>query len=241
MTLMAGNIPTSSLTHTGTVRARNEDAVLAMPSSGLWAVADGMGGHDAGDYASECIMRHLEQLAQTTYGSDLVHQVSHALNAANLEIYNYSQANGERRVVGSTIVVLVMEGDKYHCFWCGDSRCYLKRDQQLLMITQDHTEAQEMVDNGLLSPDLVDTVPESNVLTNAVGIGPELSIDYIHDHIYEQDAFYLCSDGVNKVFSDDEIMVALDDSDIERANQSLLANALEQGSPDNFSSIIVCL
>lgn len=241
MTLSAEEIATSSFTHTGTVRQRNEDAILAMPSSGLWAVADGMGGHQAGDYASQCIIEHLQRAGEQAKGAALVEAVTEALNAANLEIFNYSQG-AEHSIVGSTVTVLVMEGEHYHCFWCGDSRCYILRDDQFVALTQDHTEAQEMVANGELSPELADSVPEANVLTNAIGIGPEVSIDYVKDYIYEQDVFLLCTDGLNKVFSDGHLReTLLSGGDVEAINQGWLAQSLKEGAPDNISSIIVSL
>ena len=243
MTLSSDEITTSGLTHIGTVRKKNEDAILSMPSAGLWAVADGMGGHLAGDFASQCIVEHLQKAALAYSGSELVSKAEQALKDANDEIYAYSQSLPDQKIVGSTVTVLIMEGEHYHCFWSGDSRCYLLRESQFVALTRDHTEAQEMVEQGRLSIDLVDSVPESNVLTQAIGIGPDPEIEYITEYIYEQDTFLLCSDGLNKVFSDAVLKRSLlrSQASIEMINQRFFADALQKGAPDNISSIIVSI
>ncbi|GAB1269904.1 protein phosphatase 2C domain-containing protein [Aurantivibrio infirmus] len=241
MPIVTENIETSSLTHTGTIRKKNEDALVAMPKAGLWAVADGMGGHEAGDYASQCIIGHLYQAGLAFNGMNLVNKVPDILKAANLEIFNYARQRDEESIVGSTVTLLIMEGDKYHCFWSGDSRCYLLRENIIKPLTQDHTEAYELFEQGRISADQIETCPESNVLTQAIGIDEIPYIDYTQDYIYEDDRFLLCTDGITKVFSDQKIQMFLQEKNIDKINQGFLNEALEAGAPDNLSSIIIGL
>ncbi|MGK0441366.1 MAG: protein phosphatase [Pseudohongiellaceae bacterium] len=241
MSALATAINSSSMTHTGSVRSHNEDAFLSMPEAGLWAVADGMGGHEAGDYASLCIIDYLRQACLQYQGQQLVEQVPLTLQKANAELCRYAQQLPAGSIVGSTVVVLVLEADRFHCFWSGDSRCYLLRDQQLTTITRDHTEAQDLLAKGLLSAEQAANDPALQHLTEAIGIDVPAFIDYQHDVIYEGDRFLLCSDGINKVFSDPVLAERMLGTSINHINQQLLSHALQVGAPDNLSSIIVSL
>jgi len=241
MAIITDNIATSSMTHTGAVRTRNEDALLAMPKVGLWAVADGMGGHEAGDYASQCIVGHLYEAGSHFQGPALLEEIPRALDMANREIYQYSQQQANGQIVGSTITVLLMENESFHCFWSGDSRCYLARERQFRALTRDHTEAEELIRQGVMTPEQAENSPESNTLTDAIGIDETPHIDYITDYIYEDDRFLLCTDGLNKVFSDIMLSHMIEHSDIDKVNQQFLVEALNAGAPDNLSSIIVSL
>jgi len=241
MAIVTEKIETSSMTHTGSIRKKNEDALMAMPTSGLWAVADGMGGHEAGDYASQCIIGHLYQAGLAFNGKNLVDRIPDILRAANQEIYDYAKQRHEESIVGSTVTLMIMEGEKYHCFWSGDSRCYLLRENSIQPVTQDHTEAMELFDQGLINAEDVETCPESNVLTQAIGIDEEPFIDYTQDYIYEGDRFLLCTDGITKVFPDQKLQTMLQQKNIDKVNQEFLGEALEAGAPDNLSSIIIGL
>jgi serine/threonine protein phosphatase PrpC len=233
-----------SVTHVGTIRTTNEDAILDYTDAGLWAVADGMGGHQAGDYASECIIKHLSSAADNYRGKELVEQMTGILGNAHKAIYQHSQHLSGSPIIGSTIVVLIMEADNYHCFWSGDSRCYLLRHNELTLITADHTEAQEMRTSGDSTEFMSETekVIAENTLIHAIGIDEASPhVDYVKGHIYEYDRFMLCSDGVNKVYTDEEINIYLSHSTATTANENLLNNALLTDAPDNISSIIISL
>ncbi len=228
------------MTHTGSIRKLNEDALIAIPASGLWAVADGMGGHDAGDYASRCLVGHLYEMASRHQGQALVDKVPEAIQNANLELYKLSNTQGNESIIGTTIVVLVLESDRYHCFWSGDSRCYLLRDNQLQPITRDHTEAEALLAQGYT----VDQFPDPTtaaMLTYAVGVDETAHIDYTTDYIYESDRFLLCTDGITKIYSDSDIANKISENNIDQINQQFLTGALDAGAPDNLSSIIVSL
>lgn len=234
-------IETSSMTHTGSVRSKNEDALIALPKAGIWAVADGMGGHDAGDYASRCVISHLYQAALHFNGRDLVNRIPDILQAANSELYTYSHRLQSNKIVGSTVSILILEQDQYHCFWSGDSRCYLMRDNGLRLLTRDHTGAEEMRALGIYSREEIENNPESKMLTQAIGVDPTPHVDYTSDYIYEGDRFLLCTDGLTKIYTDQELADQVEANNIDRINQDFLTGALNAGAPDNLSSIIVAL
>lgn len=219
--MIEGGIASTGVTHEGLVRARNEDSILVAPESGLWVVADGMGGHEAGDYASQCVVTHLQQAARIHSGASLVEHLASAVESANREVYDFSKWQSEDGIVGTTFVALVLEGEHFHCFWTGDSRCYLLRDDRLQMLSRDHAD-----EGGLL---------------HGIGIDPEPFIDYVNGYLYEGDRFYLCTDGINKVITDQQLENTLRQwhEDIDQINNRLVYDALRRGAPDNFSSIIV--
>jgi serine/threonine protein phosphatase PrpC len=241
MPIVTGNIETSSFTHTGCVRKRNEDALLALPKSGVWAVADGMGGHDDGDFASRCVISHLYQLAIKIKGEELVTKLPSAIQSANEEILQESLKDGGDRIIGTTLVALILEQDRYHCFWSGDSRCYLYRDESLSMLTSDHTRAQAMLDEGTYSTYEINKHPAAHALTHAIGVDDDALFDYTDGYIYEGDRFLLCSDGLTKVFNHQQLSQRVAVANIDQINIDFLTGALEAGAPDNISSILVSL
>jgi len=204
----------------GYVRRRNEDAVLDMPEAGLWAVADGMGGHADGDLASQAVVRALAGLGASCAGRVLVERIPAALQQVNAELVWH----GAGKVVGSTVAVLVLEGENYHCFWAGDSRVYLWRDGGLRQLTRDHAVAGGHA---------------RGALTRAVGAEQTLELDYLTDYLYEGDLFLLCSDGLTTVVDDETIADALHRCAPEQVSQRLLEAALRAGAPDNVSCVSV--
>lgn len=211
-------------THKGTVRSENQDAVLCAPHQGLWLVADGMGGHAQGEFASQAITRALAQTAQQLpNATNPVELLYDGINQANQTILQHAQSLGPNQIVGSTIVLLFLHQDNYHVLWAGDSRCYLLRDGHLSALTQDHTDPQS-----------------ENILTNAVGVNAELVVDYHHGILYEDDMFLLCSDGLYKVYSDEVLATTLLQPEHPTKHcEALLTQALQQGASDNISTIIV--
>lgn len=215
-----------ALTHTGYVRERNQDAILDMPEAGLWAVADGMGGHTQGEYASQAIVQSLLQLGAGCSGMRLVRQVPPELQQVNAALLDRANGLGPAQVIGSTVVALVLEGERFHCFWAGDSRLYLWRDGRLQRLTTDHAVRRDEHCGGL---------------TRAVGAAAVLELEYIHGYLYENDLFLLCSDGLNKVVEDELVASMLEAQPPETACSILLEAALARGGPDNISCITVYL
>lgn len=223
--------------HVGCRRKVNEDALLARHDLGLWAVADGVGGHAAGDVASRMVV---EKLGHATVGSKLATRKQAARSAiedANLALWEMARAN--RGTIGSTVVALAIADDGYCCLWAGDSRAYLLRDGKLRQLTRDHSLVQQLVDSGDLEPEAAINHPNANIITRAVGSAPGLEIDCMEGDIRAGDRFLLASDGLTRLMRDDELAAAQDADDLELLADRWVELALERGAPDNFTFLIV--
>jgi serine/threonine-protein phosphatase Stp1 len=237
MTGPALRLVDAALSDPGKVRAANEDSFLAAADRGLWLVADGMGGHANGAWASQAIVEHL---GRATLSGDLDADVTAAadsLHAANARIFGEAQSSGRR--MGSTAAMLLLGAGRFAVLWVGDSRVYLLREGTLHQLTRDHTQVQEMVDRGLLSREEAANHPMSHVISRAVGVGATMDVDVIMDDAAAGDVFMLCSDGLSGVVSDAEIAQVLGSQRPRRACEHLLATCLERGAPDNVTIIAV--
>lgn len=229
----------SALTHVGKVRSVNEDAVLAKPEIGLWAVADGMGGHLVGDVASKKIIEALDSVAARADLSDYVDAVEDAVLDINQNMLEYAQIMFESGTMGSTLVVLLLKDRVGVCLWVGDSRLYRCRSQQLLQLSRDHSQVEEMIEQGLLSREAAVDYPHKNVITRAVGVESQLYVDINLFTAQLGDTFLLCSDGLYNCVSDEEIAEALNLRDTNIITEQLLNKALANGAPDNVSVLVV--
>lgn len=225
-------------THKGLVRKLNEDACLDLADSGVWLVADGMGGHAAGDIASQLVVDTVRVAVQRSEQVSL-QLITDALQQANQELCHYSELQLEGHTAGSTVVALIVDKLHYHFLWAGDSRGYLLRNNVLRQVTRDHSQVNEMVEQGLLSSSEAEQHELANVITRAVGVDPNLTIDVISGVWHPGDLFLLCSDGLNKELSDDEICQYLAHSNIAEANRALLHSTLVAGARDNVTCILV--
>ena len=234
-------VTSTGLTHVGCVRTCNEDAYLEMPNSGLWCVADGMGGHDSGDVASQRIIQALGELGTEHHGLELSERVKEVLQTVNTELISHARSLGSDVIVGSTVVVLVLEGENYHCYWTGDSRCYLWRDNTLHCITRDHTLLSEAVAEGQLTQDEAQQHPKGHVLTRAIGAYSDVAIEVETGIIFEGDTFLLCTDGLTKVFNDQMIAERLLYAQPDQVNHRLIDEALSLGARDNLTSIMLSI
>jgi serine/threonine protein phosphatase PrpC len=228
----------ASLTNVGTVRKVNEDACAAMPGRGLWVVADGMGGHDAGDVASQMIVAELSKLAIDGF-VDAVDQIEDCLELVNHRLLAIAAQRGEGSIVGSTAVLLLACQTHIACLWVGDSRAYCLRDGTLSQLSEDHSQVAEMVAAGLLSAEEAESHPDANVITRAVGVSEQFSLDIDLFPIGTRDRYLLCSDGLNKELSDAEIADHLSYGDCADACERLVQTALERNCRDNISVIVV--
>lgn len=226
-----------AVTHPGKVRPRNEDALLARADIGLWAVADGMGGHDAGDVASQLIVKALDGIAKATTAVELLEATESRIFEANREIIALSRQNGGG-IIGSTVAILLISEDHYACLWAGDSRLYLVNQGVARQVSRDHTEVEEMIASGALSPDEARKWPQ-NVITRAIGVHENLELDIITGAFEESAVFILCSDGLTKHVSDEEICRHASVENAQSACDALVDLALERGGYDNISVIIV--
>ncbi len=227
--------------HVGMVRAINEDACLAMPELGLWAVADGMGGHEAGDIASQMIVETLQEIPLPLTWPDFLHSVREALHDVNRRLREESAQRYQHRTIGSTVVVLLAHEHQCACLWVGDSRIYRLRNGQLEQLTRDHSHVQELVDQGLLTPEEAHRHPLANVITRAVGSADDLQIDEVVYPLQAGDLFLLCSDGLNKTVPDEEItrLLAHSNHNCQEAVKAFIHLALMRDASDNVTTIVV--
>jgi serine/threonine protein phosphatase PrpC len=228
---------TGAVTHVGKVRSQNEDSHIAREEIGLWVVADGMGGHDSGDWASA---RIVEEFNSITLPADLdgaCGKVADAINTANADIYRKASRRGKQ--MGSTVVALLVQEHRFVVFWVGDSRAYLMRDKKLHRLSRDHSQVQYMIDRGLISQADAAGHPMGHVLARAVGVAEDVEIDSVQDEIEPGDMFLLCSDGLHGFVGEDEIARILGRSGPDEASERLVAATLQNGAPDNVTVITI--
>lgn len=221
-------------TDVGSERTINEDSYTERPESGLWAVADGMGGHEAGDYASKTVSEALatgfvpERLAES------VEAVESIIEDVNLRIWR--EAQRRRQTIGTTVAVLLTRDQHCVACWVGDSRIYLYRDARLTPVTVDHTEYEALRAAPAAGAGSPDEQQGTDVLTRAVGVRERVYVDYEYVQARPGDIFLLCSDGLNKELDDAEIESLLGQaSGIEAAADALMAAALARLGRDNIT------
>jgi serine/threonine-protein phosphatase Stp1 len=221
--------------HVGCRRKLNEDAVLCLPGLDLWAVADGMGGHDAGEVASALIVDRLSRCEGTGDLMARVHAARQAVQSANDELI----AMAGDRTIGSTVVLLAADEHAFGCLWAGDSRAYQASDGVLIQLTRDHSLVQELIDAGELDPRDAAAHPNANVIRRAVGAAPKLDLDFVHGDLGGRETFLLASDGLTRLVSDDEFLSGMAEGDLEAAADRFMDMALTRGAPDNVSLILI--
>ena len=228
----------ASVTSQGNVRTHNEDAVLELPAAGLWAVADGMGGHAAGDVASRMIVEALCGVTRRERPSELLDDVEDRLCAVNSQLYRTAAA-GKGGMCGSTVAVLLAFGGYCLSVWAGDSRIYRSRAGLLSCITRDHTEVQALLDEGVLDAAAAGQHGSRNVITRAVGGAQDLYLDIELRELQHRDRYLLCSDGLYKELADERLAAHLAANDPEGACRALLKEALGGVCSDNVSVAVV--
>lgn len=225
-----------SRSETGCVRPHNEDS-LCSRADGLWAVADGMGGHEKGEWASQAIVA---ALAEVKLGEDFRQcwqAASQAIHDANTRIWD--EARQRAIQMGSTIVALCVRGRRFAVMWVGDSRAYLLRGGVLEPLTTDHTRVQEMIENALIEPEAAASHPMRHVLSRAVGVEAEIEIEARAGEIEPGDRFLLCSDGLTGSLTEAEIATLADVPTECEAIDALIELTLERGAPDNVTIVLV--
>jgi serine/threonine-protein phosphatase Stp1 len=227
----------AGVTDVGLRRQANEDSILLRDDVSLWAVADGMGGHQGGQWASEQVRAALERLVLTEDFDDNFRKIGQTVHAANAAIDAAGQKAGA--VMGTTVAILHSLGSRFAIFWAGDSRVYLHRQGQLCRMTTDHTQVQELIDSGLLTPQEAQVHPSRHILSRAVGAAPVLTLDAIVDELEVHDRFLLCSDGLTGVVSESEISEHMQKVPPNEAAEALLKLTLARGAPDNVTIVVV--
>ncbi|ASW03533.1 PP2C family protein-serine/threonine phosphatase [Paraburkholderia aromaticivorans] len=226
-------------TETGNVRRRNEDAILVRDDLGLWAVADGLGGHAAGDFASTLIVERLGALQRRDDVHEFVAAIEDCLQQVNAEL---RAAAVERQVdvIGSTVALLVLDAAFVLCGWVGDSRIYVHENGALEQLTRDHVQGQP-ADITRVDARAIHAV-DAGMLTRAVGVEETLYIDWAVAGHRPGMQFLLCSDGINKELSDDEMAsICSGPLDVRQQVDRLCALALGRLARDNLSAVIVRL
>ncbi len=226
-------------THVGLVRKINEDSVLSSPEIQLWAVADGMGGYEAGNVASNMIVTSLDEITNKSSLNEAVDCVEDTLIDVNHRILEYADIMLDGRTLGSTVVTLMIKGHIGICLWAGDSRLYRLRNNELLQLSRDHSQVEELLQQGFLTPEEADNHPDSNVITRAIGASPDIYVDINAFSVQLGDTFLLCSDGLYNMVSEAEIASMLTSLSIEEAVDALIQKTLACGAKDNVSVILV--
>jgi serine/threonine-protein phosphatase Stp1 len=224
-------------THVGRVRKTNEDSILVLPGQKIWVVADGMGGHEGGDYASRVVIDSIALLPPEMEAAHMLGLLRQALQAAHRTIQQESEAR--QATMGATVVALVLANGHFGALWAGDSRLYRLREGLMELLTTDHSLVASLVEAGHLTWDEAEKHPQSNAVTRAVGVGEELQLDKIHGETRPGDRFLLCSDGLNKYATIAELGAAIHDVPIEVVTDKLVRMALDRGGADNVSVIVV--
>jgi protein phosphatase len=230
-------------TDVGVVRAGNEDSFLLDCSRGLFIVADGMGGHAAGEVASEMAVQIIEEQLGVLRGmsdGDAGGRMRSAIQRANHAIYERTLAEHDKRGMGTTITVMTLFSRRFLIGQVGDSRAYLLRNAELFQLTKDHSYVQEQVDAGLLTPDQARTHPYSNVITRCVGANEEVIPDLYFGNLEAGDMVLLATDGLTGMLEDDQLRGILAQEDNpESCVNKMISDANRRGGLDNITAIVI--
>jgi serine/threonine protein phosphatase Stp1 len=227
-------------THPGAKRKHNEDAYVDRPDLGVWAVADGAGGHDAGEIASGMIRESLEAIPLGLSASELLAEVRTRIEMTHAALRAEAQRRGPDVIIASTVVVMLARNNHFACLWAGDSRAYLLRDGALQQITRDHSLVQELVESGMIRPEEADHHPRANVITRAVGAELDAFVlDKVSGRIQAGDRFLLCTDGLCKTVPDGELASLLGHDAGVPPPETLIAAALALNATDNVTAVAV--
>ncbi len=226
-------------TDVGKTRKHNEDSMLLRPEVGMWVVADGMGGHDAGDVASKMVVDSLEQIKKGASLEKYIEDIEKTLINVNAKLIEIAKQGEKQTTVGSTVVVMLAY-EKFCVFlWAGDSRLYRIRKNKLIQLTTDHSQVQQYVEQGLITKEEAETHPHSNMITRAVGATEKFVLDVDMQEIQHGDRYLLCSDGLTKHIPDIEFEKMLNNGDVEKKCDELIELTLTRGAKDNVTAILI--
>jgi serine/threonine protein phosphatase PrpC len=221
-----------SRSHVGLVRAINEDRVFDCPEAGIWAVADGMGGHAGGDLAAQAVVDRLRLLAKSGRSAGFADVVL-ALRQANDDIRERNRKLGIE--AGATVAAVTVQGSTVHVVWAGDSRVYRLRNRCLELLTTDHSLVQELVDAGLVTSANAPRHPQSHIVTRALGVNADAGLQMLSVSAEPGDRFLICTDGLSRSL----VPADTDDGAINSLADRCLSSALVRDGSDNASLVIV--
>jgi PPM family protein phosphatase len=229
----------------GKVRLSNEDSFIADPQINLYLVADGMGGHAAGEIASKIAASAIQEVmaGQTVQDVPLEEVLQSAAELANYRIYESQRETPEYSGMGSTLTALAFRNSHYCLAHVGDSRAYLLRNGSLDQLTEDHSYVWPLFEKGLLKKSELSTHPCKNLITRAIGTHPQVSVDIEQGDVREEDVYLICSDGLTDAVPDESIREILSERNksAHELGQTLVDAANAAGGPDNITVVVVRL
>ncbi|MEL7133018.1 MAG: protein phosphatase 2C domain-containing protein, partial [Pseudomonadota bacterium] len=217
----------SATTHVGHRRHINEDSILTLPDQQIWVVSDGMGGHHAGDFASQTVVDRIAMIDPGLDPADRMKTLRESIVQAHDVIRH--EADSRNSTIGATVVTLMIADHHFAAFWAGDSRLYRLQGGSIDMLTTDHSMVAALVLAGQISWDEAEEHPQANAVTRAVGVGDALELDKIRGEILPGDRFLLCSDGLTKYATFDMLERVLKREPIETVADALQQIALDGG------------
>ncbi len=247
------NSVASGLSDRGMIREGNEDSFVIDSDRGLFAVADGMGGHNAGEVASRMAIDVLrDYISRTVSGgevllgghdhnySDSANRLASGIRLANRVIHETAQSNTAQRNMGTTIVSAILDDDRLSIAHVGDSRAYLLRNNGLIPLTEDHSLVAEQVRMGLITRENAESSTQRNIITRALGLEQEVAVDLCDLPVASGDLILLCSDGLTTMLADEAITaILLDGQEPEEICRHLVEAANSNGGRDNVTVVVL--
>ncbi|MBU7006620.1 Stp1/IreP family PP2C-type Ser/Thr phosphatase [Phosphitispora fastidiosa] len=233
----------SKLSHVGLVRKNNEDNCCVCDDLQLLAVADGMGGHKAGEVASKLALDAISGYLRKNSAvleEDPIEALQMAFRHANTTVYEYAQKDRENfRGMGTTVTAALIRGEKVYIAHVGDSRAYLVRGSVIKLLTSDHSLVNELLLNGSLTEEEAENHPQKNVLTRAIGTAASVDVDVVKENVIEEDIILLCTDGLSNMINVEEIgqMAGAGETLGARARH-FIDKALDRGGDDNITVVL---
>ena len=235
----------SFMTDTGRTRSQNQDAVFATCEpigclSNLFVIADGMGGHNAGDYASRKAIDLMRESIAARGEQEAVSAIQQGITIANEVIYQEASLDVSKAGMGTTMVVATMDGDVLRVANVGDSRLYVLTKGCLQQITRDHSVIEEMVRKGEVSKEVAQHHPKRNLITRAVGAEEQVRVDFFDWDLQDVDAVLMCSDGLTNMLEDRRIAEILSlDMTLDKKVATLVEEANLAGGKDNITVLVI--
>lgn len=231
----------------GKLRENNEDSIFVQNSDigclkNVFIVADGMGGHKSGEVASSNAVRFFcEFIKNTNESKEILDTIVEGVGYANKKVKELSETSDAYTNMGTTFLVASIYDDKLYIAHVGDSRLYIVRNNEIKQITTDHTYVMDMVKSGVITKEEAKVHPDRNIITRALGVDKNLSIDGIFNKIYNDDIIIMCSDGLYEMLEDDKILniAQITSLSLEKKAEKLIENANLFGGRDNISVILI--
>lgn len=234
-------------TDKGRIRENNQDAyaVGELPDEVVWAVVcDGMGGYSGGDIASALAVKVISDKITSCYNAkmrdaSIKNLLDSAITAANLEVYDMADAHSELTGMGTTVVCAIVRGNSVFIAHAGDSRAYIASKDQINQITTDHSVVQDLISQGKITEDEAETHPNRNLITRAVGTDKSIEIDFAEAYLNENETLILCTDGLSKYVSKDELLEEINDGQYYAFADRLVKKANNNGGGDNITVVAI--